>query len=151
MCTIHEISPCKMLYTVIRYVWKKKEIIIMKMKRPQTHGGVQEEDHINLKEQKIFNLILFMLLYELFSLLFFFLGQGHGRICVFFYKTLSLKELFSYQRLCIFFLSFWHFPHWWGLWLVKMFFVCVVISYVIVWCFCMMKRSKYDVVICLNG
>lgn len=59
----------------------------MKMKRPQTRGGVQQEDHINLKEQKIFNLILFMLLYELFSLRFFFYSWGKvmGEFVTFFF------------------------------------------------------------------
>lgn len=76
----------------------------MKMKRPKTRGGVQEEDHINLKEQKIFNLILFMLLYELFSLIFFTWGKVMG--FVFFYEMLSLKELFSYKGCVVFFCSF---------------------------------------------
>lgn len=96
------------MQNVIRYsvylCFERKEIIFMKMKRPQTRGGVQEEDHINLKEQKIFNLILFMLLYELFSL-FFTWGKVMGEF-VFFYEMLNLKELFSYRGCAVFFLSF---------------------------------------------
>lgn len=96
---------CTVLYNV-QYVSKRKEIIFMKMKRPQTRDGVpeEEEDRINLKEQKIFNLTLFMLLYDSCFLFVFcccsFLGaRSWENLCVFLLYTnaYTLKELLYWQ------------------------------------------------------